>query len=192
MKDARGREPQRRHELIRREADENESDTERARRQSDKVMASALRILSTRSCSEGELRNRLIARRWPDAEVVEICIKRLKELGYVNDDRFAHSYASYRINLKPLGRAKLERELAVKKVPRKSIEAALDLVFGEVAEDTLIDKAIIRHIRTHGRPADRAAAKRKFDHLARRGFGYDLIIKKLRALKAEIEENDER
>jgi len=192
MKDARGREPQRRHEHVRREVEVNESDTERAGSERDKVMASALRILSTRSCSEGELRNRLIARRWPDAEVVEICIKRLKELGYVNDDRFAHSYASYRINLKPLGRAKLERELAIKKVPRKSIEAALDLVFGEVAEDTLIDKAIIRHIRTHGRPADRAAAKRMFDHLARRGFGYDLIIKKLRALKAEIEENDER
>jgi regulatory protein len=191
VKDARGRKPQRRPERIRREADENESGTERAGRQRDKVMASALRILSTRSCSEGELRNRLIARRWPDAEAVENCIKRLKELGYVNDDRFAQSYASYRVSVKPLGRARLERELAVKKVPRKSIEAALDLVFGEVAEDTLIDKAITGRIRTHGRPDDRAAAKRLFDHLARRGFGYDLIISKLRALKAEVEENDE-
>ena len=191
MKDAPGREPQRRHEHVRREVGENESDTERAGSQPDKVMASALRILSTRSCSEGELRNRLIARRWPDAEAVENCIERLKELGYVNDDLFARSYASYRVSLKPLGRAKLARELAAKKVPRKSIEAALDLVFGEVAEDTLIDKAIRGHVRTHGRPADRAAAKRMFDHLARLGFEYDLIIKKLRALKAEIEENDE-
>jgi regulatory protein len=188
MKGARGRQPQLRHELIRREVEEN--DTKRAGSERDRVMASALRILSTRSCSEGELRVRLIARRWPDAEAVETCIKRLKELGYVNDDRFALSYASYRVGLKPLGRAKLERELAARKVPRKSIEAALDLVFGEVAEDTLIDKAITGRIRTHGRPADRAAAKRLFDHLARRGFGYDLIITKLRALKAEIEDNE--
>jgi regulatory protein len=192
VKHARGREPQRRGELILREVEENEGDTERAGGQRDKVMASALRILSARACSEGELRNRLNARQRPDAELVENCIVRLKELGYVDDDRFARSYASYRVGLKPLGRARLERELAARKVPRTSIEAALDSVFGEAAEDTLIDKAITSRIRTHGRPGDRAAAKRMFDHLARRGFGYDLIRKKLQALKAEIGENDGR
>src|SRR5205807_7053355 len=113
-----------------------------------------------------------------------------KELDYVNDDRFAQSYASYRVGLRPLGRAKLERELALKMVPAKTIEAALDAVFSEAAEETLIDKAIQRRIRTHGRPADRAAAKRMFDHLARRGFDFDLIIKKLRALQAGIDESN--
>jgi SOS response regulatory protein OraA/RecX len=64
-------------------------------------------------------------------------------------------------------------------------------VFEEVGEESLIDRAIQKRIRTHGRPTDRGSAKRMFDHLARLGFGYDLIIKKLRALKAEIEEDDE-
>jgi regulatory protein len=154
-------------------------------------MASALRILSARSRSEGDLRDRLITRQGYEVDAVENCITRLKELSYVDDDRFAQSYASYRVGLKPLGRTKLERELKLKKVPTKSIRAALDLVFGEVGEESLIDKAIRGRIRTHGRPADRAAAKRMFDHLARRGFQYDLIIKKLRALKTEIDQNDE-
>ena len=153
-------------------------------------MGAALRILGTRACSEGELRDRLIVKRGAEAGLVEDCIKRLKELGYVNDDLFARSYASYRVRSKPLGRARLERELALKKVSRNRINEALDLVFGDVTEETLIDRAIERRIRTHGRPADRAAAKRMFDHLARLGFEYDLISRKLRAVKAQIEEND--
>ena len=113
----------------------------------------------------------------------------MKELGYVNDNLFAHGYASYRVSLKPLGRARLARELAVRKVPRETIEEALDLVFEENAEETLMDRAIARRVRTHGWPADRAASKRMFDHLARLGFEYDLIARKLRNLKAETDEN---
>jgi regulatory protein len=154
---------------------------------SKRVMKTALTILATRSCSEGQLRDRLSAKGWAEAGLVEDCIKRLKELGYVNDDLFAHSYATYRVSSKPLGRARLARELAFKKVPRNSIDGALDLVFGEASEEILIDRAIGRRIRTHGQPADRAAAKRMFDHLARLGFEYDLIARKLRELKAEVE-----
>jgi regulatory protein len=152
-----------------------------------RVMKAALAILAARSCSEGQLRDRLSRKGWAEASLIEICINRLKELGYVNDDLFAHSYANYRVNSKPVGRARLARELAFRKVPRDSIDGALDLVFEEVAEETLIDRAISRRIRSHGRPADRAAAKRMFDHLARLGFEYDLIARKLRALKAETE-----
>ena len=154
-------------------------------------MAAALKILARRPCSEAELRERLISRRGKDPELVEKCIGRLKELGYVNDDLFAHSYASYRISLKPLGRNKLARELSVRKVPRGSIDEALNLIFEETAEEALIDRAIARRIKARGKPADRAASKRMFDHLARLGFEYDLIVRKLRKLKADTEENDE-
>ena len=154
-------------------------------------MKAALNILAARSCSEGQLRDRLNAKGWAESGLVEDCIKRLKELGYVNDDSFAHSYASYRVSSKPLGRARLARELAAKKVPRNSIDGALDLVFGEVTEETLIERAIGRRIRSHGQPADRAAAKRMFDHLARLGFEYDLIVRKLSGLRTNTGHDDE-
>ena len=153
-------------------------------------MGTALKILAARSCSEGELRDKLTAKGWAEAGAIENCIERLKDLNYVNDDLFAHSYARYRVSLKPLGRARLARELAVRKVSPKTIDEALDRVFEEVAEETLIDRAIERRIRTHGRPGDRAAAKRLFDHLGRLGFECDLISRKLRAMKPESEEND--
>jgi regulatory protein len=153
-------------------------------------MGTALKILAARSCSEGELRDKLAAKGWTEAGVVEDCIERLKDLNYVNDDLFAHNYARYRVSLKPLGRSRLARELAVRKVSRKTIDEVLDLIFGEVPEETLIDRAIERRIRTQGPPVDRAAAKRMFDHLGRLGFGYDLISRKLRAIKPESEEDE--
>ena len=155
---------------------------------SNRVMKAALSILAGRSCSEGQLRDRLGAKGWADAGLIEDCIKRLKELGYVNDALFAHSYANYRVSSKPLGRARLARELALKKVPRATAEEALDSVFGESAEEMLIDRAIARRLRTHGRPADRAAAKRMFDHLARLGFEYDLLVKKMSGLRKTRDE----
>jgi regulatory protein len=156
-----------------------------------RIFARALNILAARPRSERQLRERLLAKPWAEAALVDECIARLKELGYVNDGLFAHNYASSRVNAKPVGRSRLARELAGKKVERQLINEALDTVFEEVGEGTLIDRAIEKRIRTRGRPRDRNDAKRMFDYLARLGFGYDLIIKKLQALRAEIEENDE-
>ena len=155
---------------------------------SETLMAAALKILARRSCSEGELRERLIAKQPAGASWVDDCIGRLKELGYLNDELFAHNYASYRVAAKPLGRAKLARELARKKVSAGAIGDALDLVFAEDTEERLIERAVSRYIRAHGRPADRGGTRRLFDHLARRGFEYDLIMRKLRELKMETEE----
>lgn len=148
-------------------------------------MSAALKLLAARPRSEDQVRERLQAR-FPD-DAVEECIARLKELGYINDARFAHSYASNRVSSRGMGRSRLARELASKRVAESTIEEALDLVFDEVSEEALIDRAIEKRVRTHGRPLDRASAKRMFDHLARLGFGYGLILRKLKALNADIE-----
>jgi regulatory protein len=166
-----------------RSAADDEAQVKDVDQPSKRVMKAALNILATRSCSEGQLRERLSAKGWAEGRLIEDCIRQLKELGYVNDERFAQGYASYRIGLKPLGRARLARELALRKLSRSSIDGALDAVFDEVPEETLIDRAIARRLRTHGRPADRAAAKRLFDHLVRLGFEYDLIVRKLNGLR---------
>lgn len=154
----------------------------------EKLFATALKILAARPRSESQLRERLLSRPWAEPEAVESCIERLKELGYVNDKSFAESYANYRLSLKPVGRSRVARELAGKKVARETINRALDQVFDEAGEEALIDRAIEKRMRTHGRPTDQGGAKRMFDHLARLGFEYDLIVRKLRALRAAIEE----
>jgi regulatory protein len=163
-------------------------DTEKRRQ---RIFQRALNILSARPRSEAQLRERLLAKEWADAELVDQCIARLKELGYVNDATFAESYANYRMVARPVGRQRLARELALKKVARQTIDRALDQAFEETSEEALIDRALAKRLRAHGRPTDRQSAKRLFDHLMRLGFGYDLIVRKLRELQAEVEGNDE-
>lgn len=163
----------------------NARDAEKAR---EKLFAAALKVLAARPRSENQLRERLLARPWAEPDMVDDCIARLRELGYVNDQTFAESYASSRVRLKAMGRSRVARELANKKVARETINNALDGVFDEVGEESLIEKAIEKRIRTHGAPTDRAGARRLFDHLVRLGFEYDLIMRKLRALRAGIDE----
>ena len=139
-------------------------------------------MLAARPRTEMQLRERLIQKPWANRTLIDECIRRLKEMGYVDDARFAESYASHRLSVKPVGRARLARELALKKLDRNTIERALDQAF-DGGEDDLIERAIQKRIRTHGRPDDRGDTKRMFDHLARLGFEFDLIIRKLDALR---------
>jgi regulatory protein len=160
-------------------------------RMREKVTAAAFKILAARPRSERQLREKLLAKPWVEPEAVDQCIARLKELGYVNDALFARNYASSRVGLKAVGRARVARELAGRKVSRDTIEEAVGSVFNEAGEETLIDRAIEKRLRTHGRPSDRGSVKRMFDHLARLGFEYSLIVRKLQALKANIGDDDQ-
>jgi regulatory protein len=157
----------------------------------ERVTAAAFKLLAARPRSEGQLRERLLSKPWVDPEAVEKCIERLKELGYIDDRAFARNYASARIGMKAVGRARVFRELAGKKLSHGLIDETLRLVFDEAGEESLIDSAIQKRIRTHGRPSDRGGAKRMFDHLARLGFEYSLIVRKLQALKSNAGERDE-
>jgi regulatory protein len=157
-------------------------DPERIR---ERIFQRALNILAARPRSEAQLRERLLAKEWATAELVDQCVARLKELGYVNDATFAESYANYRMAARPVGRQRLRRELVQKRVAPHTIDRALDEAYEETSEETLIDRALAKRLRAHGRPADRQSAKRLFDHLMRLGFAYDLITRKLRELQAD-------
>ena len=122
--------------------------------------------------------------------MIESCLARLKELGYIGDRNFALNYALSRLQLRALGKARLRRELVEKKVPREIIEETLEKVFEEVAEEDSLTRAIEKHLRIHGKPRDPKSTRRIIAYLVRQGFGYDLVMKKLRALQMEINEEE--
>jgi SOS response regulatory protein OraA/RecX len=70
------------------------------------------------------------------------------------------------------------------------VDDAINLVYDDATEDGLIDKAIERRLRIRGFPATREDTKKLFDHLMRLGFSYDLITRKLRAMKSEVLDED--
>lgn len=147
-----------------------------------KTFERAVKLLTVRPRSVAELRERLLRGKNTNEEIVETVIARLREYGYLNDERFAFSYASYKVKQKPVGRRRLERDLKFKKVESTVVAEALEMVFTETPEEQLIDQAIAKRLRIRGKPKNRAEAKSLFDHLLRQGFDFELIGEKMRSL----------
>src|SRR5438034_10967631 len=122
----------------------------------ERTFQRAVKLLAAKPRSIAELRERLMQGRGSNQAVVEIVIARLREYGYLDDERFAYGYASLKVRQRPLGRARLERDLMFKKVNREVAREALDLVFSETSEDELIDRAIEKRLCLRGQPKNRA------------------------------------
>jgi regulatory protein len=154
----------------------------------ERTMERALRLLSYKPRSIAEMRSRLLEKDWADEETVNQVIARLEELGYLNDEQFATSYASTRLNVKPLGRTRLRRDLQRKKLSAETVENALEEAFNVQSEEKLIERAIDKRLRTKGTPQTREESKKLFDYLIRRGFSYDLVLRKVRQVGKDIDE----
>jgi regulatory protein len=155
-----------------------------------KTFERAVKLLAAKSRSVAELRERLLQRRGTTEAVVETVIARLREYGYLDDERYAFTYASSKVKQRPVGRRRLERDLKVKKVENEVAAEALELVYSETPEEQLIDRAIDKRIRLRGRPKDRAEAKKLFDHLLRQGFRFDLVSEKVRSATQYTDDPD--
>lgn len=148
----------------------------------------AVKLLAAKPRSIAELRERL-AERCSSKPVIDAVIARLREYGYLDDERYALGYASSKVRQQPIGRRRLELSLAKRKVDRAVTSEALDQVFAETSEEELLDRALEKRIRLRGRPRNRAEAKSLFDHLLRLGFPFELVSEKVRAVsQTELEE----
>ncbi|CAN5784495.1 regulatory protein RecX [soil metagenome] len=150
----------------------------------------AIKLLATRSRSVAELRELLLQTKGVTVNVVEEVVARLCEYGYLDDERFSFGYASLKLRQRPLGRLRLKRDLAIKKVDKGVIDGTLDLVFAAVSEEEQIDRAIEKRTRVRGRPKNRLQAKSLFEHLMRQGFPYEMVADKVRAAsKPDLDED---
>lgn len=149
----------------------------------------AAKLLAAKPRSIAELRERLLERQGVTDELVDEVIARLKEYGYLDDERYALSYASLKVKQRPIGRRRLQQDLKMKQVPARVADEALDAIFAETPEEDLIDRAIEKRVRLRGQPKTRLEAKSLFDHLLRQGFAFELVSEKVRAvLKTDLDE----
>ena len=164
-------------------------DPEKAR---ERTMQRAVKLLAAKPRSIAELRERLLEKDWTDEAAVDAVLGRLREYGYLDDERFAFGYASFAVRQKPVGRQRLQRALAQKQVDRETADEAIAQVFAETPEEELIDRAVEKRVRLRGRPTTRQEVKSLFDHLLRQGFSYDLVMRKVRAASShDVAEDDE-
>lgn len=150
----------------------------------------AVKLLAAKPRSIAELRE-LLAERCSDKAVVETVIARLREYGYLDDERYALGFATSKVRQQPIGRRRLEQSLALRKVDRSVAEEALDQVFAETPEAELLERALQKRVRLRGRPKTRAEAKSLFDYLLRQGFPFELVSDRVRAAsRADLDETE--
>jgi regulatory protein len=153
-----------------------------------RVFQRAATLLAAKQRSVEELREKLSTTRGATKPVIDEVIARLREYGYLDDAKFAQSFASIRLRERPIGRRRLQRDLWLKKIDKQTAETALDEVFESTPEEELIERAIAKRLRLRGKPKTREDAKKLFDHLIRQGFEFELVSDKVRALaKSDVE-----
>jgi regulatory protein len=142
----------------------------------------ALKVLSGRAHSIGELREKLRRRAERISDIDEI-VHRLKELGYLDDRRFAESFATARLSNEGFGRGRVIQDLRQRRVAPALAEKTVGKVYEEVDDQVLIEEWIRRKYRMTPREGlfqeekDLAAAYRR---LLRAGFRTGTIVSALK------------
>jgi regulatory protein len=153
----------------------------------------AVKCLGARAYSTGDLKSKLRMRAAhpPDAEAT---IDRLKDIGYLDDQRFAEGYAAARVENEGFGRARVLNDLRAHQISGELAGQAVESALGDRGEAELIDAFIARRMPAvvSGRPIDDerklAAAYRK---LRRAGFTSGPILTALKRLAARPESIEE-
>jgi regulatory protein len=142
----------------------------------------ALRILGGRAHSTGELRVKL-QRRAEQPQDVDAILARLKEAGYIDDRRYAETYASSRLSNDKLGRTRVIRDLRQHRVAPLLAEQTVRQVYQDVNEEALIEEWVRKKYRLAPREGlfqddkDLASAYRRLVHA---GFRSGEIVKVLK------------
>lgn len=153
-------------------------------RASQKTFDRAVNLLAYRPRSVAELRTRLMEKEWTNSAIVEEVIVKLEGYGYLNDNQFAKDFAASQLRGKPIGKRVLQQKLAMKKLDKETVAAALEATFEETPESEIIERAVAKRLRLKGKPETREDSKKFYDYLLRQGFSYDLVSKTMREIAA--------
>jgi regulatory protein len=144
----------------------------------------AVGALARRMRTERDLR-RLMKGRAEEGEAgaraVDAVVGRLKELGYLSDERFAEGYARVRKESEKLGRRRVQQDLMMKGVGRELVASTLEAAYEDVDEVTLAREYIAR--KRMKQPSGENAQKetvRAMNRLLRAGFSSRAVFKVLR------------
>ncbi len=147
----------------------------------------AFRLLSYRSRSEKELRQRLEKKGFSEPQISDT-LKHLKQAGYLDDQALALDLKRQAFNNKLLGNSSAKRFLLNRGVPVEIVNTTLE--YDEETEAQKIQKLIDKKLKTMGNYPDEKKEKRLWDFLVRRGYTFSTIRNALQNL-IRLEEAEE-
>jgi regulatory protein len=137
-------------------------------------------MLARRPYSVAEMR-RALDKKYTQPDLVSRAIARLRELGYLDDRKFAEQTAYSLAQNRALGPHRVRRELKAKLVDFKFIEAAVEQAYKETPAHDLLEQAIEKKLRTVRLPLTRSRFHSLCQSLLRRGFNANDILKAVRS-----------
>lgn len=150
----------------------------------EELYPAALAALGRRAYSVYQMRKWLEERaeREEDAGTV---LAKLRQLRYVDDERYASDFTRVHAGSRSQGRFRIARELRARGVPDKHIEAALDATCTTEDEAAKVRSKIERKIQQMKGPLDEKKRASLYRSLLRGGFPGDLIGKELSRVRAK-------
>lgn len=148
----------------------------------ERLLTYAVRLLAARAHATGELREKL-RRRAERAAAVDVVLARLKDNGYLDDQKFAENFASARLANDKFGKTRVVRDLRQRRVAPSLAERTVAKVYQDVNEESLIEEWVRRKYRMAPREGlfqedkDLASAYRR---LLRLGFRSGEILRVLK------------
>jgi regulatory protein len=141
----------------------------------------AYRLLTYRSQTARELRDRLLQRGYTTTIIAEV-LRQLASDGYIDDRRVALDWVRYRLQTKPMGRRRIAWELQRRGVPPELLEEILTEVYSEFDEATLAEQAARKRLRWRELPCSPHERQRFARYLISLGFEADAVAAALAAL----------
>lgn len=150
------------------------------------LYAAAMRALMRRAHSVHEMK-KYLKERAENSDDADAVLQRLRERNYIDDARYARDYARTHAKARKQGKFRIARELRARGVPDKHIEAALDTIFAETDENSLVRARIDRKLRQlrgsagSSGPLDEKKRASIYRSLLAAGFSADTIRTELHA-----------
>ncbi len=124
-------------------------------------------MLARGELSAAQLRQRLERKGFSPDQITD-ALHRLQHSGALDEERTAQALARRSAHVKMHGRLRALREIEGRGIGRDLALRAVDAVYGELDEQDLLEQVLSR--RLHGPLDSRAALRRVYQHLIRRGF----------------------
>ena len=151
----------------------------------------AVKSLGSRMKSERDLRRLMRERALPGEEGardMDAVLAKLKELGYLSDERFAADYTRLRQENEKFGRRRVQQGLMQKGVASATVNEAVGKAYDEVDETALARQYVER--KRMRKPENEKETARAMRRLMAAGFSTKAIWAVLRSWGSPVEETD--
>lgn len=144
------------------------------------------RILSRRDHSRKELQDKAYKKGYSGNFIEEI-LDEFEQKEYINDSKFALSYASDKFEFNNWGPYKIRTQLFKKGISKQVTEEVIQNVFGDEAIKESMVELIQKKKKRYLREPEEKRRKKVFDFLMRKGYDSEYILKYMDELLAIIE-----